>query len=167
MHREIRDWFRQLWDEHPALFHNKRVLECGSCMVNGGTISGFFADCEYTGLDARSGRGVDVVGLAHEYQPAEPLDVVVCCQMLEHDPHWRESVAHMAEMTAPGGALILTFPDKGWLPHGDDYTPEQGYYHNPDKDEIIDILAPAFEQVEWQIERLTVLLLATDRKATA
>lgn len=164
MHREVKDWLRLLWDTHPALFHGRRVLECGSRMVpGGGTVSGFFADCEYTGLDAIAGQGVDVVGLAHEYQPDHPFDVVVSCQMLEHDPNWRESVAHMVEMVAPGGALLLTFPDDGWPMHGDDYTPIPGYYHNPDKDEIAAMIAPAFDQIECTTERLTVLILATGK----
>lgn len=167
MHRAVRNWFRQLWAESPELFHGRRVLECGSRLVGDGqTIAPFFADCAYTGLDALPGPGVDVISLIHEYRPAAPFDVVVCCQVLEHDPHWRESVAHMIDLTAPGGTLLLTFPGVGWPRHGDgDMTPEPGYYHNPDRAEVVEILTPGFDRVECKAERLDVFVLASGRKA--
>ncbi len=169
MHGLIKAWLRRLWDEYPALFHGVRVLECGSRMVPGGaTVSGFLADCEYTGLDAVDGPGVDVVSLVHEYHPERPFDVVVSCQMLEHDPHWRESVSSMVELTTPGGALLLTFPDDGWPVHGrEDYGPEVGYYHNPDKAEVLALIEPGFDRLECETEQRTVLVLALGRKADA
>ena len=146
MHDTVQAWLRQLWHEHPALFHGTRVLECGSLIVNA-TASGFFADCEYTGLDATPGPGVDVVSLVHEYQPEEPFDVALSTSMLEHDPHWRESVTHMADLLRPGGSLILTFPNPGWPEHELSCSPGESYYRNLEAGEVLALLDGRFDDV--------------------
>ena len=66
--------------------------------------AGLFAAREYVGLDWRPGPGVDVVSLVHEYKPGRHFDTVISTEMLEHDPHWRESVQRMIELVKPGWA---------------------------------------------------------------
>ena len=107
MHLEVKEWLGELQKQHPEAFACDSVLECGSYNVNG-SVRGLFTAREYVGLDWRPGPGVDVVSLAHEYRPGRHFDTVISTEMLEHDPHWRESVQRMVELVKPGGWLIIT-----------------------------------------------------------
>ena len=54
-----------------------------------------------------------MVSLVHEYQPGRHFDTVISTEMLEHDPHWRESVQRMIELVKAervrlGRPLIIT-----------------------------------------------------------
>ena len=102
MHIEVRDWLGELRRQYSEAFVVDSVLECGSYNVNG-SVRDLFTAREYVGLDWRPGPGVDVVSLVHEYQPGRMFDTVISTEMLEHDPHWRESVARMIELVKPGG----------------------------------------------------------------
>ena len=42
----------------------------------------------------------------------EPFDLVVCSEVIEHFPDQSGAVARLAELTKPGGRLILTTPNK-------------------------------------------------------
>lgn len=167
MHETVRRWLRGLFGEHPALFHGARVLECGSLILpNNSTAAGFFADCDYTGLDATPGPGVDVVGLAHEYEPAEPFDVVLSTSMLEHDPHWRRSVTHMIDLLKPGGALLLTFPAPGWPAHEVACSPDGHYYRNLEAGDVLPLIAPRFDDVQVTVGRMPeTFILALGKRA--
>lgn len=170
MHQQISDWVRQLWHKYPALFHGTRVLECGSRIGGGGSIGNLFADCEYTGLDAQPGNGVDVVGLAHEYQPGRSFDVVVSCQMLEHDPYWRESVANMVDILEPGGALILSWAGPGYPVHDRHDSPTPGYYGNLALEDVLGAMdnghGQRFQGIEAQGDGLgCICLLARGKEA--
>ena len=92
MHIEVRDWLGELRRQYSDAFVVDSVLECGSYNVNG-SVRDLFTAREYVGLDWRPGPAVDVVSLVHEYQPGRMFDTVISTEMLEHDPHWRESVA--------------------------------------------------------------------------
>ena len=46
--------------------------------------------------------------------------------MLEHDPHWRESVQRMIELVKPGGTLIITCAAPGRGEHELACSPERG-----------------------------------------
>ena len=86
----------------------RRVLEFGSLDMNG-TAREVLGGCpKYVGVDWRPGKGVDVVCLAHEYRAAQPFDVGVCTEMLEHDPHWRRTLAALAANVRRGGVLLIT-----------------------------------------------------------
>lgn len=82
------------------------VLEFGSRYVNGG-VRDLFGE-PYTGLDLEDGPGVDVVADAATYLHPTPVDVVVCCEVLEHTPAWREIIANAAANLVDGGLFILT-----------------------------------------------------------
>jgi len=164
MHDTVRHWLRSLFHEHPALFHGKRVLECGSLIMHESPRA-LFAACDYTGLDATAGPGVDVVGLAHKYQPPEPFDVVLCTSMLEHDPHWRQSVAHMIDMLRPGGALLLTFPTPGYPEHEIQCAPGGGYYRNLEPGDVLALLDGRFDDVRATVgQRPEVFILAMGKR---
>lgn len=93
-----------------------RVVEIGSKDVNG-SVRHLFPNCEYTGVDIAPGPGVDVVADGATWQPAEPADVVLCLETLEHAPRAHEVVANLIRMTRPGGLLIVTAAGPGRKEH--------------------------------------------------
>ena len=48
-----------------------------------------------------------MVSLVHEYQPGRMFDTVISTEMLEHDPHWRESVAVYDRAGEAGRAGVI------------------------------------------------------------
>jgi len=61
------------------------------------------------GLDVALGKGVDVVGDAHDLPfEGEKFDMILCTEVLEHlhTPHL--AIAEMERVLKPGGTLILT-----------------------------------------------------------
>ena len=146
MHSQVLGFLQWTKARYPVLLAGGRVLECGAYDVNGSARS-LFQAAEYVGLDWRAGPGVDVVGLAHEYQAA-PFDVVVSTEMLEHDPHWRDSLANMVHLLRPGGSLILTCAAPGRGAHEVDCAPEDGYYHGLSVADVVGALgATNFEHI--------------------
>jgi SAM-dependent methyltransferase len=102
---------------YPAFFVNRRVLEIGSYNVNG-TVRDFFEGCDYTGIDVFPGPCVDVVCSGHEYT-AEPFDVVISCEMFEHNPHWQQTLNNIAfNLLKPGGLFVMTCATTGREEHG-------------------------------------------------
>jgi hypothetical protein len=63
----------------------RRVLEFGSLNINGSArdVIATYDDKGYLGIDAQGGRGVDEVIDAVDYR-AQPVELVVCCEVLEH-----------------------------------------------------------------------------------
>lgn len=111
----------------------KTCLDVGSYDVNG-SVRGLF-NGSYTGVDMRAGPNVDHVVNAHDLVPffgSGVFDVVVCCEMLEHDPAFWMSMRQMGAVLRPGGRLILTtrglnfplheYPDDLWR-----FTPSAGH----------------------------------------
>jgi SAM-dependent methyltransferase len=101
----------------PSYFKGKRVLECGSCNING-SVRSFFHDCYYLGIDVVPGPDVDIVKKASEFKSSELFDVVISCEMLEHDPQWPESLANMYRLLRSGGLMIVTCAAPGRPEHG-------------------------------------------------
>lgn len=62
--------------------HFKSVLEFGSLDINGSVRDVIDAD-QYHGIDLADGPGVDEVADARRYR-REPVELVVCCEVLEH-----------------------------------------------------------------------------------
>lgn len=98
-----------------------RVLEVGAYNVNGSPRSVFEAAAtEYIGTDMQAGPGVDVVANNHEllYQlRGKAFDTVICCEVLEHDDVFWQSVHQLHRLTAPGGHLVITTPTFGFPVH--------------------------------------------------
>jgi SAM-dependent methyltransferase len=118
MHWECLDFLGRLKRHAPAWFRGQRVLEVGALDVNGSARQ-LFSGCRYLGVDARPGRGVQLVGRAHEL-PLAPasFDVVLSTETLEHDAWWRETLAAMARAVRPGGLVVVTAAAFGRPPHG-------------------------------------------------
>lgn len=108
MHDSVMNFVRRVV---PALEleERSRVLEVGALDVNGSVRPLFNVAGVYIGLDQREGKGVDVVGLARALPFDDGwFDVVVCTEMLEHDPTFWLSIAEMGRVLRDRGSLIVT-----------------------------------------------------------
>jgi hypothetical protein len=109
MHRANMMYWLHCSEKYKPFFRSpSRVIEFGSYNING-SIRRVFACEDYTGLDWRPGPCVDVVSLAHEYRTDKIYDTVVSASMLEHDPHWEQSIENMLSVLADDGIMVLTW----------------------------------------------------------
>ena len=109
----------------------RSAVEIGGRDVNGSVADLLPPGCARTGIDVLPGPGVDVVADAAAWRPPEPVDLVICAEVLEHARDPAALVCAAAEMLAPGGALVLTCAvrprrehsgvDGGPLRHGEPY----------------------------------------------
>lgn len=112
MHGSVRRYVGSM-----RLGHRENVLEVGSLNVNGG-VRDLIDAGSYVGLDMRPGPDVDVVGLAKELPFGDAtFDLVVCTEMLEHDPTFWLSLAEMGRVLKPKALLILTTRGNGFAEH--------------------------------------------------
>ncbi len=117
-HQQQQDFVRAVKAAFPNFFYGQRVLEIGSLDING-TIRGHFIGCAYTGLDVGAGPGVDVVCQGQDYAaPDASFDTVISCEVMEHNPYWRETFANMARLCRPGGLVLMTCASLGRPEHG-------------------------------------------------
>jgi SAM-dependent methyltransferase len=158
-HSEQAGYVLRVAGKHPEFFNGRRVLEIGSRDVNG-SVRRYFRGCDYVGLDCTPGRGVDVVCLAHEYDPPAPFDVVISCEAFEHDPHLAETVGRAIELLRPGGLFLATWASPLRAEHGTErstpgevYGPDGGYYRGVAADEFVRILAGRLDPLEVLTER--------------
>lgn len=107
MHDSVRAWVEYTI---VSLNCNDRILEVGSANING-SVRDMFNGNPYVGIDLDVGPGVDVVmdahHLAHMFGP-DSFELVLCLEMLEHDPNPWVTLQQIGQVLAPGGALILT-----------------------------------------------------------
>jgi hypothetical protein len=92
------------------------VVEIGSRDINGG-VRDLFGDARYVGLDLHPGPGVDWHGDASRYHPPEPVECVVCCEVLEHTPAWSTLMARAFAWLEARGVLIVTCAGPGRRQH--------------------------------------------------
>jgi SAM-dependent methyltransferase len=99
--------------------NNKTVLDVGSYDINGSVKSAFLdAGCAYTGVDMQAGPGVDIVMNSHSLGfNDESFDVVVSCEMLEHDAEFWVALKEMGRVLKAGGTLIVTARGNGFQYH--------------------------------------------------
>lgn len=117
-HREQLDFVAAARRLFPAHFRGMDVLEIGSLDING-TIRSFFEGCRYVGIDVAPGPGVDVACQGQDYDaPAQSFDVVISCEVMEHNPYWRETFANMARLVRPDGLVLMTCAAPGRPEHG-------------------------------------------------
>lgn len=99
------------------------VLELGSCAVSGGSPRHRHFKMDrfhrYIGLDMIMGPGVDIYANTHQIPiVTEKPDVVLCCEMLEHDDAFWLTFQEITRVLAPNGFLILTVPSwRAIAPH--------------------------------------------------
>lgn len=117
MHKEVRDFLGSVGQMYPAFFLRSKVVEMGSLNICG-SARHFFWFCKYIGVDLGKGKDVDVVCNAHEYKPPFNPDVVISCEMLEHDANWKSSLTNMYSILKPYGLFIMTCAGPDRLEHG-------------------------------------------------
>lgn len=110
---EILEWVQR--NLNAADIHNRDVLEIGSYDVNGSLreVVMPLAPASYTGIDMRSGPGVDVVcraeNLVRQFGP-HSFDVVFSSCAFEHIRHWRTALSAMKQVCRPRGLLLFIVP---------------------------------------------------------
>lgn len=111
MHFEARDYVRRYSTLSPM-----SIVEIGSRNVNG-AVRDLFSQQDYTGIDIRPGRGVDIVVNAIDWNPPSLVDFVICTEVLEHCEHWHRLVLHACTWLKFGGRIIVTCAGPGREPH--------------------------------------------------
>jgi SAM-dependent methyltransferase len=102
----------------PEFFRSTKTLEIGSLDING-SIRQFFEGGDYVGLDVAQGPGVDVVCQGQDYDGLTAgFDTVISCEVLEHNPHWRETLTNMLWLCRPGGLVLVTCATTARREHG-------------------------------------------------
>lgn len=95
------------------------LLNVGARDVNPGILSvrDIFKDVSnYVGIDLFEGKDVTKVMDAHDIKKEfkeNSFDLVVCCEMLEHDDKFWITVENMRWVTKPGGMLFISVPGGG------------------------------------------------------
>lgn len=96
------------------------VVEFGSRDING-TPRGLFGFMpKYHGIDLEPGPGVDEVADAREWRAkGEQLkpDCIVCCEVLEHEEHWRDIIISASKNLVRGGFFVVTCATNPREPH--------------------------------------------------
>lgn len=128
------------------------ILEFGSLDINGGVRDIFKPYTnKYIGVDLQDGPGVNFVADAHTFKYSLKFDVVVCCEVFEHTPVWREIISNAHSLMNDGGLFIATMAGEGRYPHSAiDENPirDWEYYHNVGAWELNRHLASLFSQHE-------------------
>lgn len=167
MHEEAMSWVQQ-WGTHDP---ETIVVELGSRNTSGRGIRQFFTGTQYVGIDAVEGPDVDMVGNAATVRLSRPVDLVVCCELLEHTPYWREVLNNAFLMLKPGGRLIVTCAGPGRAVHGVNHDdPDQpGWYGNVPVHAIDQVLSSqGWSEVSVsEVDHNSTDLGGTDSRATA
>ncbi len=100
----------------------KKVLEVGSCDVNGSVraVIEMLQPAEYIGIDIERGPGVDRVCRAEDLEKVfgnNVFDVVISTCVLEHVRYWKQALLNMKRVCKPGGIIIMIVPHT-WAYHG-------------------------------------------------
>lgn len=103
----------------------KRVLEVGSCDVNGSLRAGVIehGPSEYIGIDIAFGPGVDAVCSSDDILKKfgeESFDVVLSTCALEHIANWKLAISNMKRACRHGGIILLIVPSE-WPWHNYPY----------------------------------------------
>lgn len=103
------------------------VVEFGSYDINGSVRPLFDGCAQYIGIDPQAGPGVDHVADAAKWAEANQpdnadglqikADCVVCTEVFEHTPAWRDLIKAAALLLDTGGVFICTAAGPGRPKH--------------------------------------------------
>lgn len=120
MHPSVLDFVAKVLTRERV--YNAGVLEVGSYDVNG-SVRPYLESLRpkrYLGVDAASGPSVDRVVDCEELAAEVgrgAWQIVVSTEMLEHVRDWKTCIEQLAEVTAPGGLLLITTRSPGFPYH--------------------------------------------------
>lgn len=113
MHPEARSFLEAQLAKLPP---PESVYEIGGRFING-EVRSLFNGARYTSIDLHPGPHVDVVGDAVIHRLDEPVDLVVCCEVLEHAQDACGLVAASRWALRPGGWAVFTTACDPRAPH--------------------------------------------------
>jgi predicted SAM-dependent methyltransferase len=116
VHPDQQRWCESVKSKFREYFINKKVLDVGSLDINGNNRY-LFENCEYTGLDIIKGENVDIISIAHEYNPHHSFDVVLSTNALEHDMYYSLTLKKMYDLLKSEGLLFFSVASL-WKEHG-------------------------------------------------
>lgn len=118
MHVEVLQWVSYAFNKNKINDSKLDVLEFGSLDINGSVRSIFEPiSLSYVGVDMQEGPGVDIVANAKDFKIDKTFDVVVCCEVFEHTPEWREIIDNAYGHMKDGAIFIATMAGEGRRPH--------------------------------------------------
>lgn len=115
MNAAIKNWVQGVIEREWDRVMDARVLEIGSYNVNGSVREQFGEAETYVGVDIRPGPGVDHV--IERYESLGPFDVVICCEVLEHEPEPAALMDQIEGALKEGGMFIITTRGIGYGLH--------------------------------------------------
>lgn len=116
-HQSQKDFCSMIKNTFPDHFKKKEVLEIGSLIING-TVRDLFEDCNYIGLDVIEGNGVDIVSIAHEYDPLHKFDTIISAETFEHDCFFRSTIYNIIRLLKSDGLFLFTAAGYNRPEHG-------------------------------------------------
>jgi hypothetical protein len=111
MHKEAFEFVEQF-----ASNRELSVIEIGSRNING-SVRSLFPNATWVGLDLHDGPDVDWVGDSRNFEPQVKVDMVVCCESIEHAEGWYDMLRVAAKWVKPNGQMIITCAGPGRAPH--------------------------------------------------
>lgn len=164
MHKEVVDWVKESVEWWGGDWMGQiSVLEFGSLNMNGSIRATLeWPRTEYLGIDTQFGKGVNIVADAAVFRTDSLFDIVVCCEVFEHTPKWRDIVKNARRNLKPGGLFVVTMAGEGRHPHSgvDGLGLRAGeYYQN--------ITGPELETEMKQYSKYEVNVLGADTRGRA
>ena len=128
MHTEALNYIHEQFNKFNRPETTWDVLEIGSLNINGSVREILQPHAStYLGIDVQEGPGVDLVASGDEFYAPEVFNIVVCAEVFEHTPAWRDIIKQAYINLKPGGILIATMAgigrpvhsgvDGGWTLH--------------------------------------------------
>jgi len=124
MYKYIEEFF--LFTSKKETFNGMKILEVGSRNVNGSLrrIIEKYNPKTYIGVDIEYGPGVDKKCNANELINIfkdDYFDVIICTEVLEHVPDWKEVISNIKGVLKPDGLIFISTRSKGFGYHGFPY----------------------------------------------
>jgi len=118
MHTQVLEYIHEQFNKFNRPETTWDVLEIGSLNINGSVREILQPHAStYLGIDMQEGPGVDLVASGAEFYAPEIFNIVVCCEVFEHTPAWRDIIKQAYINLKPGGMFIATMAGIGRPPH--------------------------------------------------
>lgn len=151
MHDAAFKFYQSKLSHLPAL----DVLEFGSYNINGSVRDAYPQAASWWGIDIAEGNGVDQVADSTTYRDGKKYDIVICAEVFEHTPAWKEIIYTAWVHLKKGGLFLASCASRDRPPHSafDGGAVREGeYYANISPEEMINHLTVAWDpDSEWEV----------------